>query len=97
MNGFEKRGHFEHVIFERTPVFKWLLLSQTLLKLNAIFLCIIFDHSACCISNFRAMVPNLDEWQQVENMHAFENYMREVTPFLKSAHKSIEIHYEQYY
>ena len=32
------------------------------------------------------MVPNLDEWQQVENMHAFENYMREVTPFLKSAH-----------
>ena len=32
------------------------------------------------------MVLNLDELQQVENMCAFENYMREVTPFLKSAH-----------
>ena len=42
--------------------------------------------SAGCVSNFRAMVPNLDEWQQVENMHAFENYMYEVIPFLKSAH-----------
>ena len=30
------------------------------------FLYIIFDRSAGCVSNFRAMVPNLDEWQQVE-------------------------------
>ena len=50
------------------------------------FLYIIFDRSAGCVSNFRAMVPNLDEWQQVENMHAFENYMCEVIPFLRSAH-----------
>ena len=68
MSGFEKRGHFAHVIFERTPVFKWLLVGQILLKLNEFFLYIIFDHSACCISNFRAMGPNLDECKQVENM-----------------------------
>ena len=32
------------------------------------------------------MVPNLNEWLQVENMCAFENYRCEVTPFLKFAH-----------
>ena len=37
VSGFEKRGHFAHVIFERTPVFKWLLVGQILLKLNEIF------------------------------------------------------------
>ena len=36
MSGFEKRGHFAPAIFECTPDFKWLLLSQTLLKLNEI-------------------------------------------------------------
>ena len=36
VSGFEKRGHFAHVIFERTPVFKWLLVGQILLKLNGI-------------------------------------------------------------
>ena len=61
--GFEKRGHFARVIFERMPVFKWLLVGQILLKLNEN---IIFDHSACCISHFRAMGPNLDEYKQVE-------------------------------
>ena len=34
VSGFEKRGHFAPAIFERTPVFKWLLLGQTLLKLK---------------------------------------------------------------
>ena len=37
VSGFEKRGHFAHVIFERTPVFKWLLVGQILLKLNEFF------------------------------------------------------------
>ena len=69
MSGFEKRDHIAHVIFERTPVFKWLLVGQTLLKLDGIFLYNnLFDHSAGCISNCRAIGPNLDECQQVENM-----------------------------
>ena len=34
VSGFEKRGHFAPAIFERTPVFKWLLLGQTLPKLK---------------------------------------------------------------
>ena len=80
-----KRGHFAPAIFEHMPVFKWLLLDQTLLTHNE-FLCIIFDHSACCISNFRGMVLNVTEWQQVENMRVFENCRSKVTPFLKSAH-----------
>ena len=37
VSGFEKRGHFAHVIFERMPVFKWLLVCQILLKVNEIF------------------------------------------------------------
>ena len=37
VSGFEKRVHFAHVIFERTPVFKWLLVGQILLKLDEIF------------------------------------------------------------
>ena len=68
MSGFEKRGHFATAIFERTPVFKWLLLSQTLMKHNDIF-CVIN-----LIANFKAMNLNLAECQQVEN----KNWRNEV-------------------
>ena len=37
VRGFEKRGHFAPAIFGRTHVFKWLLLGQTLLKLDENF------------------------------------------------------------
>ena len=37
MSGFEKKCHFAIVIFEHTPVFKWPLVGQILLKLNEIF------------------------------------------------------------
>ena len=89
MSGFEKRGHLAPAIFERSSVFKCLLLSQTLLKLNELF-CIIISFCLLYIK-LRAMVPNMDEWQQVENMRVFENYRREVTPFLKSAHILAEL------
>ena len=67
MSRFEKRGHFAPVIFERTPVFKCLVFGQTLLKLDEI---LVYNNYLIVLlavyQIFKTMVPNLDEWQQVE-------------------------------
>ena len=45
-----------------------------------------FDHSACCIKNFKVIVLHLAEKLPFDYRHAFKNKMQQEVPFLMHGH-----------
>ena len=45
-----------------------------------------FDHSACCIKNFKVIVLHLAEKLPFDYRHALENKMQHEVPFVMHGH-----------